>query len=93
MFKNSDGSGMEKVGFGRVRLYPNFQMSGSGMSSIEKVGFGREMKFRASSIFEERLKSLLDFKISVVLGIQKVGFGRILVYPYPSLIDTLNFCC
>ena len=32
----SDGSGMEKVGFGRVRVYPNFQMSGSGMSGIEK---------------------------------------------------------
>ena len=47
----SDGSDMEKVGFGRVRVYPNFQISGSGMSGIEKVGFGREMKFRVSGIF------------------------------------------
>ena len=37
----SDGSGMEKVGFGRVRVYLNFQMLGSGMSGIEKVGFRR----------------------------------------------------
>ena len=37
----SDASGMEKVWFGRVRVYPNFQMSGSGISGIEKVGFWR----------------------------------------------------
>ena len=48
---SSDGSGIEKVGCGRVRVYPNFQMSGSGMSGIEKVGFGREPKFRVSGIF------------------------------------------
>ena len=30
----SDGSGMEKVGFGRVRVYQNIQVSGSGMSGI-----------------------------------------------------------
>ena len=33
--ESSDGLGMEKVAFGRVRVYPNFQMSGSGMSGIE----------------------------------------------------------
>ena len=32
---------MEKVGFGRVRVYPKFEMSGTGISGIEKVGFGR----------------------------------------------------
>ena len=32
---------MEKVGFGRVRVYPNIEISGSGMSGIEKLGFGR----------------------------------------------------
>ena len=48
----SDGSGMEKVGFRRVRVYPNFQMSGPGMSGIEKVEFGRVLKFRASGIFK-----------------------------------------
>ena len=47
---SSDGSGMEKVGFGKVRVYPNFQMSGSGMSGIGKVGFSWEIKFRISGI-------------------------------------------
>ena len=28
--RTSDGSGMKKVGFGWVRVYPNFQKSGSG---------------------------------------------------------------
>ena len=51
LVSTSDGSGMEKVGFARVRVYPNFQMSGSGMSSIGKVGFGRVLKFRVSGIF------------------------------------------
>ena len=32
---------MEKVGFGRVRVYPKFEMSGTGISGIEKLGFGR----------------------------------------------------
>ena len=45
----SDGLGMEKVGFGRVQVYPIFQMSGSG---IGKVGFVGGLKFRASGIFE-----------------------------------------
>ena len=49
--ETSDGSGMEKVGFGRVRVYQNFQMSGSGMSGIGKVGFGRVLKFWVSGIF------------------------------------------
>ena len=47
--QSSDGSGMEKVGFGRVRLYPNFQMSCQVRVfrvCTGKVGFGREMKFR-----------------------------------------------
>ena len=47
----SDGSGMEKFGFGRVWVYPNFHMLGSGMSGIGKVGFGRVLKFRVSGIF------------------------------------------
>ena len=47
----SDGSGMEKVGFGRVRVYPKFEMSGSGISGIGKVAFGRVLKFRVSGIF------------------------------------------
>ena len=47
----SVGSGMEKDGFGRVRVFPNFQMSGSGMSGIGKVGFGRVLKFWVSGIF------------------------------------------
>ena len=54
LFENipiSDGSGMEKVGFGRVWVYPNFLMSGSGISGIGKVGFGRELKFQALGIF------------------------------------------
>ena len=50
--KFSNGSGMEKVGFGQVQVYPNFQMSGSGRSGIRKVGFGRVLKFRVSSVFE-----------------------------------------
>ena len=33
----SDGSGTEKVGFGRVREFPKFEKSGSGMSGIEKT--------------------------------------------------------
>ena len=37
----SDGSGMEKVGFGRVRIYPKFEMSGTGISGMRGVGFGR----------------------------------------------------
>ena len=41
---NSDGSGMEKVGFGRVQIYLNFEKSGSGISGIGKVGFGRVWK-------------------------------------------------
>ena len=32
----SDGSGMEKVGFGQVRVYPKIEISGSGMSEIGK---------------------------------------------------------
>ena len=51
MVWDTDGSGMEKVRFGRVRVYPNFQMLGSGMSGIGKVGFGRVLKFRVSGIF------------------------------------------
>ena len=44
-------SGIEKVGFGRVRVYSNFQMSGSGMSGIGKVGFGRVLESWISGIF------------------------------------------
>ena len=35
----SDGSGMEKVGFGRVWVYPKIQMSITGISGIKNVGF------------------------------------------------------
>ena len=42
---SSDGSGMEKVGLGQVRVYPNFGKSASGISGIiGKVGFGRLRK-------------------------------------------------
>ena len=34
----SDGSGTEKVGFGRVREFPKFENSGSGISDIKKIG-------------------------------------------------------
>ena len=51
LVQTSDGSGMEKVGFGRVLVYKNSQMSDSDMSGIGKVGLGREMKFRASAVF------------------------------------------
>ena len=37
----SDRSGMKKVVFGRVRVYPTFEMTGSGMSGIGKLGLGR----------------------------------------------------
>ena len=47
----SDGSGTEKVGFGQVREFPNFENSGSGISGMKKVGFGRELKSRVSGIF------------------------------------------
>ena len=51
MLHITDGSGMEKVRFGQVRVYPNSHKSGSGMSGIRKVGFVREMKFRVSGFF------------------------------------------
>ena len=39
---------MDKVGFGRVRVYPKSEMSGTGMSGTRGVGFGRVrvLKFR-----------------------------------------------
>ena len=36
LLHTSDGSGMKKVGFGLVRVWLNFQMSGSGMSGTPK---------------------------------------------------------
>ena len=48
----SDGSGTEKVGFGRVREFPKFENSSSGISVMKKVGFGWELKCRVSGIFE-----------------------------------------
>ena len=38
----SDRSNTEKVGFGRVREFPKFENSGSGISGMKKVGFVRE---------------------------------------------------
>ena len=35
--ETSNGSGTEKVGFGRVREFPKFEKSGSGLSGIEKT--------------------------------------------------------
>ena len=35
----SDGSGMEKVGFGRIRVYPKFEMSGSVLTSSGSGGY------------------------------------------------------
>ena len=39
---------MKKVGFVRVRAYPKFEKSGTGISGIKGVGFGRVrvLKFR-----------------------------------------------
>ena len=49
--RTSDGSVTEKVGFGWVREFSNFENSGLGISAMEKVGFGRELKSRVSGIF------------------------------------------
>ena len=35
--KTSNGSGTKKVGFGRVREFPTFERSGSGLLGIEKT--------------------------------------------------------
>ena len=51
MFNISDGSGTEKLGFGRVREFPKFEKSGSGISGMKKVEFRRELKSRVSGIF------------------------------------------
>jgi len=55
-------SGMEKVGFGRVRVYPKFEMSGSGISGIDKLGFGRvrvlKLRVRTSIPGMKKIKSL-----------------------------------
>ena len=53
------------------------------MSGIGKVGFGQEMKIRVSVIFGERLKLSLLLQISSgsASGMEKVGFGRVRVYP------------
>ena len=50
MVLHSDVSGMEKVGFGRIREFPEFKKSGSDISGMEEFGFGRVrvLKFRAS---------------------------------------------
>ena len=50
-FDCSTGLGLEKVVFGRIRVYPNYQMSVFGMCGIRIVGFGRGMKFLVSGIF------------------------------------------
>ena len=49
--ESSDGSGTEKIGFGRVREFTKFEKSGSGISGMNKFGFGRELKSRVSGIF------------------------------------------
>ena len=41
--------GIEKVGFGWVRVYPNCQKSGLGMSSIKKVESGGYFRVRVYS--------------------------------------------
>ena len=46
----SDGLGIEKVGFGRVRVFPNFEMSGSGITGMEKFRFGRIREKSGSGI-------------------------------------------
>ena len=75
---DSDGSGMEKVGFGRVRLYPNFQLSGSDMSGIGKVWFGRVLKFRVSLGTE----SIFSLNHKLVMGRvwKKSGSGGYVEY-------------
>ena len=57
---------MEKVGFGRTRVYPKFEMSGSGMSGIRGVGFGRVR--------------VLNFRVRAgISGIEKSNFFSVLV--------------
>ena len=78
MFYYSDGSGTNKVGFGRVREFPKFENSSSGISSMKKVGFRRELKSRVFGYFrvlDRRLRS------SNGSGTEKVGLGRVLEFP------------
>ena len=39
--KASDGSGTDKVGFGREREFAKFENLGSGISDMKKLGLGR----------------------------------------------------
>jgi len=59
----SDKSGTEKVRFGRIREFPKFENTGSGISGMEKVGFGRELKSRVSSIFRVEL-----YRVETTMG-------------------------
>ena len=68
---------MKKVRYGRVWVYPNSQMLGSGMSGIGKVGFGWQMKFQVSDIFEYRYKTFLNFTICDWSGMEKFSFGLV----------------
>ena len=47
----ADGTFVYLVVMGRVREFPKFENSGSGISGMKKVGFGRELKSRVSGIF------------------------------------------
>ena len=85
---------MEKVGFGRVRVYPNSQMSGSGMSGIEKSGSDREW-YLVFSCKDSKLSSISQITDALGMGkvwfwwvlkcwvrvcqiLKKVGFGRVI---------------
>ena len=69
---------MEKVGFGRVREFPKFENSGSGITGVKKVGFGRELKTRVSGIFRV---VLYRAETSNESGTEKVGFGWVREFP------------
>ena len=66
---------MEKVGFGRVRVYPNSWMSCSGMSGIEK---SRVRVYPDSSLVEK----LIWFFCRSNLGSFRLPFRRFAVLPF-----------
>ena len=68
--KISDGSGMEKFGFGRVQVYPNSWTLGSGMSGIEKsrvqagmrkVSFGRVQEIEFGQTCVDYFQNVINY--------------------------------
>ena len=66
---------MEKEGFGRVRVYPKFEMSGSGISGIDKLGFGRVrvLKLRVRAYPDTSLTAKIVHKCKIVKNVEKVS--------------------